>query len=98
MIIAIGVANTMICQSFNRTIVLNLPNIGEKITLAMNASINEGFFMVLRSSQSDVKLPSIEMMPDSIKVLLNKIKQRHYEKLYELDFNQSRATSSTGRD
>lgn len=41
--------------------------------------------MVLRSSQSEQKLPSIEMLPDSIKVLVNKIKQQHYEELYELE-------------
>lgn len=41
--------------------------------------------MVLRSSQSDQKLPSIEMLPDSLKVLLDKIKQQHYEELYELE-------------
>lgn len=41
--------------------------------------------MVLRSSQSDRKLPSIEMLPDSLKVLLNTIKQKHYEELYELE-------------
>lgn len=41
--------------------------------------------MGLRSSQSDIELPSIEMLPDSLKVLVNKIKQRHYEELYELE-------------
>ncbi|MFB2838055.1 hypothetical protein [Floridanema evergladense] len=41
--------------------------------------------MVLRSSQSEQKLPSIEMLPDSLKVLLNKIKQQHYAELYELE-------------
>ncbi|MFB2893871.1 hypothetical protein ACE1CI_13250 [Aerosakkonemataceae cyanobacterium BLCC-F50] len=39
--------------------------------------------MVLRSIQSDIKTPSIEMLPDSLKVLLDKIKQQHYEELYE---------------
>lgn len=41
--------------------------------------------MVLRSSQSDIEFPSIEMLPEPLKVLLNKIKQRHYEELYELE-------------